>query len=327
MPIHLNDANLEDDLRLQLSELGYATVDAVMGATQAAPHHARRLGIDAVRLREGFDAFEAAPATEPTPRFSFGARLHNVPIVRHGFELVPPTLALPPSVNLISEMPPIRNQERRGTCVAFSTLAVVEHRLGKAGNPQDLSEQFQYYNCKRNDGDPMNPGSFLAVSYPLLVSDGCCLEATWPYNPDDIPGNEGQNPPPAGAATEAAGFRQSGFKALPANSVRAIQAELAKGNAVSFSIPVFNSWYQNPAVVRSGDLVMPFPQEPSVGGHAMCLVGYQDSTELGNPGGGRFLLRNSWGADWGTDNPNGAGYGSIPYDYIVHYAVEAYTLS
>jgi hypothetical protein len=51
-----------------------------------------------------------------------------------------------------------------------------------------------------------------------------------------------------------------------------------------------------------------------IGGHSMCFVGYQD--DANSPGGGYFILRNSWGSGWAPDSPHGAGYGTIPYEYI-----------
>jgi len=46
------------------------------------------------------------------------------------------------------------------------------------------------------------------------------------------------------------------------------------------------------------------PEGEVLGGHALVLVGYNDSTS-------RFTFRNSWGASWGD-----AGYGTIPYAYL-----------
>ena len=70
---------------------------------------------------------------------------------------------------------------------------------------------------------------------------------------------------------------------------------------------------------------MPLSGDSQVGGHAVCLVGYQDSTS--SPGGGYFILRNSWGTAWGSQCPYRPGYGTIPYQYIAQYNWEAYTLS
>jgi hypothetical protein len=63
--------------------------------------------------------------------------------------------------------------------------------------------------------------------------------------------------------------------------------------------------------------------EASVGGHAMCCVGYQD--DANSPGGGFFILRNSWGTGWAYQSPYGAGYGTIPYAYIATQNWEAVT--
>jgi C1A family cysteine protease len=62
-------------------------------------------------------------------------------------------------------------------------------------------------------------------------------------------------------------------------------------------------------------------------GHAMCFVGYIDLP--GNPGlgGGRFILRNSWGTSWGINSPYGAGYGTLPYRYIARFGAEAYSIA
>lgn len=63
--------------------------------------------------------------------------------------------------------------------------------------------------------------------------------------------------------------------------------------------------------------------EPAVGGHAVCLVGYQDTPD--SPGGGYFILRNSWHTTWAYESPYGPGYGVIPYQYITNDAWEAFT--
>ncbi len=59
--------------------------------------------------------------------------------------------------------------------------------------------------------------------------------------------------------------------------------------------------------------------ERSFGGHEMLIVGYKD--EDGWAGGGYFLVRNSWGEDWGTE-----GYCKIPYAYIECFCDEAGTI-
>lgn len=58
------------------------------------------------------------------------------------------------------------------------------------------------------------------------------------------------------------------------------------------------------------------------GGHAICLLGYQDDEDWA--GGGYFVARNSWGEDWGW--PEYPGHGRIPYEYIVQMGLDAYVM-
>jgi C1A family cysteine protease len=162
---------------------------------------------------------------------------------------------------------------------------------------------------------------------PLLQRDGCCLESTWKYNSTPIAGNEGQDPPPANAVPEALNYRATTIHQVGATSIIDIKNDLAHNRCVAFSVPVYNSWYLNAEVQRTGEIVNPIPNEPEVGGHAMCFVGYEDIPGEPDLGGGKFYLRNSWNNFWATESILGtAGYGTIPYSYIARFGAEAYTI-
>jgi C1A family cysteine protease len=319
----------------RLKALGYHSLEQFVGAAHASGEAlSRYLGVDVDSLLESLPPEHAALVATTADyvaqgrKFPLGAARRRIPRRRAAFAVAPAAAAaLPPRINMVAQMPPIRDQGQRGSCVAFSSLAVVEHYAGLNGAYVDMSEQFLYYDCKANDGDPDSEGTVLSWSFPLLQRDGCCLEATWPYNPNLIPGNEGQGPASGAALAEAANYRIATINPLSATSVQILKNELARSRCVAFIIPVFNSWYLNNEVTRTGDIILPIPNEQSTDeGHSMCLVGYVDDNTNPALGGGSFILRNSWDSQWGLQSPYGVGYGTIPYAYMAAYAEEAYSI-
>ncbi len=225
-----------------------------------------------------------------------------------------------PKSAIVKNLPPIRNQERRGTCVAFAVISALEVALG---GKKDMSEQFMYWSTKQDDGYPTENGSFVRVAFPALYNRGVCTEKTWEYVPDDT-NDPGQGPPSKKALSEALKCKPSKIFSIEPTDVEALKTAIAKGHCVSFAVPVFNSWFRNVETRRTGKIGMPIPNEGSVGGHAMALVGYADDASM--PGGGYFVLRNSWGGEWAAEHPVGAGYGSIPYAYINQFCKDAWAL-
>ena len=313
----------------KLRALGYKTVDQVAAAARVAGR--------AMTAFLGADISGALPPAPPpgpmgvAPQetaFPLGVALDRIPAPMMAFALsMPPAAAgLPAATSLVANMPAIRDQgETRGTCVAFASLAALENLRMSQGQFRDMSEEFLYWDCKANDGAPQTYGTWIGVAMPLLQRDGCCLESTWPYDPTTIDGNHGHNPPPDSALAEAPTMKIATFQQLPPTSIADIKSELVRGRAVAFSIPVFG-WYDNTDVRLSGDIVLPFPGEAVQGGHAMCICGYQDSADDDAVGGGRFIIRNSWGTRWATSSAQGAGYGTIPYSYISSFGTEAYSI-
>ena len=141
----------------------------------------------------------------------------------------------PAAVNLINaQMPAIKDQADRGTCVAFTTVACLEYHLSRFGQQAglDLSEQFQYWNMVNSTGQRN-----LVSGYPLLAGSGVCREKTWPYYGKDIPGDDIQGPPPATVAAEAAAYRCTQVRQLPAQSVSTIQEELRRDGSSASASP------------------------------------------------------------------------------------------
>lgn len=227
-------------------------------------------------------------------------------------------------VNHIPSLSPVRSQGKRGTCVAFGTVAMREFLDGCR---HELSEQYLYWGAKMRDGQADSEGTWISYAMDCLEEDGVCLRKEWPYNP--LPGKtKHQGPPPDIALKSASAFKISKKVAINPKSVNDLRTVLLgqnekQGRIISFAVPVFKSWHQNPITYRTGKIVMPLPGETHTGGHCMCLVGFQDDPEW--PGGGFFILRNSWGEKWGSECPFGAGYGTIPYKFIALHCWDTWT--
>lgn len=353
--LRLDDAPIAPQYKSKLKQLGYVSVEQVISVAEMMPARARLnayLGADMSRVLAEVPKRVIAPQLSlkaSTAKYSFGIRLkepakavlprldmaaaRHVPAIKTASKPPSTPLGSTPDINFGGpggDMPPVRDQANRGTCVAHAAVAAMERYLITEGiakrDTVDLSEQFLYWNCKSNDGDPNGEGTFLSFAMPLLFSDGCCLENIWPYNPNPIPGNEGQGPPPAGSKGDAATRKAPGTKELSAQSVQEIKDELARNRCVAVSVDVFEECWTTRDIRSTGSVTMPAPGGVSNEGHAVCLVGYQDLDGEPELGGGQFILRNSWDSYWGVNCDFGTGYGTIPYGYLTTYGMEAYSI-
>lgn len=326
--------DIPDELRQALAEYGFADAEQVIAA--AAIPGARgpldeALNMEADRLVEmlrdvvGESAVMMAESVEPGV-FALGVLPPTEEIEAEiaAMALDMPAMAsevaaLPPSINHALKMSPIKQQGSRGTCVAFAMTAMHEFYRRQSGAAQDFSEQFLYHQTKLIDGSA-GCGTWAVKAAQVLKNVGEARETIWAYNPNPPCNNNGTQP--GNALADAAGYKLQPIILNP-RDVNAIKAALASGCVCEFSIPVYNSWYQSAATQQTGRITMRLPGEVNAGGHAMCLIGYQDDASA--PGGGFFILRNSWGTGWGAQCPYGAGNGTIPYGYIANDCWEAVT--
>jgi C1A family cysteine protease len=319
----------------KLAERGIVDAEQLLGATAVEGVRAELVSLLGVDDNEMGRILEAAEQSIPAPLvptlqtpapadLELGV-LEPTPEMLYAAIAIPPIAApaeLPPNINWVRFMPPIRDQSGRGTCVAFTLTAVHEFFNRLQGNPQDFSAQHLYYETKLVDGQPNACGTWQVRAAQVLQRIGQCRDSVWTYNPNP-PCNQ-PGPAPGQAQLDAARYKLT-IQALNPRQVIGIKAALASGSVATLSIPVYNSWYKSQETRRSGRITMKIGNEASVGGHAVCLVGYQDEPTA--PGGGYFIVRNSWGPSWASQSPYGAGYGTIPYQYVTDDNWESYTIS
>jgi C1A family cysteine protease len=327
----------------KLRALSVTTVDEMLGLIAADPDAAASfLEVDLPQVQA--DAFRLARSefndqvAAAEPQFAMGAlppddvaveeRASSRTFAEYAVRVVG-TAAAPSDgaegsgVSLLSCFGPVRQQGKRGTCVAHAVCAALECLASRHNGATDLSEQFAYWNAKEHDGKPQASGTYIKTAIDCAAADGVPLEELWPYNPLVIPGNEGQAPPPQPAVDGASANRATGVTHLDARDAAAMRAVLDDGRPLALSIPVYKNWYDNPATRLYGTIPMPLPNSALVGGHAMCVAGYDYADDF--TGGGYFIVRNSWGTDWGSSGAIAPGYGALPFAYVEQYGWEAAT--
>ena len=307
--------------------------------SSADPSTLASLRKNATALLEGIPEKELAPWRRTAAGGALGCRIdpQNMATFRaHGRVSLPGSVApqlsdapLPPCVRLMDKLFPIRDQGQRGTCVAFASVALREYIDACS---TELSEQFLYWACKQLDGLPDEAGTFVHTAMSALSTKGVCSRHDWPYNPEPTPGDEAQSPPPDKRERLehlALAFVMPYTRSVAPNSVNHYKQILSGadglgGMPIVISSLVFNSWFRSAATNQSGKITMPLPGEPPLsGGHAMSIVGYQDDPSV--PGGGYFIVRNSWSAAWAARSPEAAGHAMMPYAYVEQYVVEAFS--
>ncbi|PIE12040.1 MAG: hypothetical protein CSA72_02705 [Rhodobacterales bacterium] len=97
-------------------------------------------------------------------------------------------------------------------------------------------------------------------------------------------------------------------------------------NLVGVSLVLYESFH-SAASGQDGLISIPLDGERRSDNHAMVIVGYIDADHPSNPYGiTLYLVRNSWGSEWASDNPYGfEGHALIPEAYFTRERViEAY---
>jgi hypothetical protein len=211
--------------------------------------------------------------------------------------------ALPKKVDLRPHMTTVEDQQDTSSCVANAVAGSYEYWVKKAtGKDFDVSRLFIYYNARwRNGDEDEDDGSVIQLAMEGLSRFGACSERIWPFEPHLV-----TERPNRSAYAEGSGYRvQDMVQVSP--ELEAWKRALAEGKPIVFGCTLFDSF--DDCNKRGGVVPMPRPEEvirAEHGGHSMCCVGYSDPE-------GIFIVRNSWGPDWGD-----RGYCYMPYNYLMN---------
>ena len=206
-------------------------------------------------------------------------------MVREHLHFGPP---LADSVDWVTKgaVTPVKNQQRCGSCWAFSTTGSVEGAYQIAsGTLTSLSEE-DLVQCDHN-GDQGCSGGLMDNAFEWIETNGLATEAAYPYT-----SGSGVTGTCDKAKSAQAAVTITGFKDVPHADETALKAAVSQ-QPVSIAIEADKSAFQ---LYKSGVL-----DSPSCGtklDHGVLIVGYGTDSSVSKD---YWKVKNSWGATWGEE--------------------------
>lgn len=225
---------------------------------------------------------------------------------------------LPDRVTLEKYAPRRLHQGNQGSCVAWASAyaarTILQARAtGKDPNstafsPAYLYNQIHLSNCE---------GAYMIDAMKAMSENGAVPFQQFGYDDSDC-----SREPNSQLLQVGRQYRIKGYNRLTVGDseykpdILAIKQNLAQGAPVVIGMMVGGSFMSG---MLGRDMWYPTQSDYSMrgyGGHAMCVIGYDDNKE-----GGAFELMNSWSEDWGKQ-----GLAWIRYRDFEYFTKEAYGL-
>lgn len=210
----------------------------------------------------------------------------------------------------INWLGPVMNQGNCGSCVAFATIATIEAQMSISTKAAWLHPEMSPQALFSCGGGQCARGWFPSSAATYVKANGIVDNACSPY----ISGSTGQDVQCKQFCNNqsARTYKIAGFTKPTTfgGGVEAVKAALKKGPLVTTMTVYEDFLTYSSGIYRS-------VSSTSVGGHAVSLVGFNDQ-------GRYWIVRNSWGADWGEngfvriswDDKSGIGSSTIAFNIL-----------
>jgi C1A family cysteine protease len=206
------------------------------------------------------------------------------------------------NVDLRQSCPDIYDQGHLGSCTA-NAIGFCYHYdelKQKELQPFTPSRLFIYYNERNLEGHVSeDSGAEIHDGIQVIHSLGVCSEIDWPYNIDKF-----KDKPTDNCYNVALSHKTIDYRAI-SQKLDQLKSALIEGFPVVFGFNVYES-FESDEVAKTGIMPIPKSDEKLLGGHAVALVGFDNSKKV-------FIVRNSWGSGWGDK-----GYFYMPYEFILN---------
>jgi C1A family cysteine protease len=239
--------------------------------------------------------------------------------------------SMPSAFSLKKFVPPVGDQGDKGTCVGWATtyagMTILENielkREGAKLNTNDcLSPQMTYDICRFSSDSSCENGTYVKAALNVLTNFGTTTLADYPYQCAQIDQNRigvqrlyndsSSVQSVMSLLKKARTRRLEGYIPIGgANIIENVKYYLSKNMPVVIAAEMYNSIQSNSVNGVWNGAMDSYP-----GGHAMCVIGYDDKKE-----GGAFEILNSWGDDWSA-----SGFVWFRYADFAKVVDEAYAL-
>lgn len=200
----------------------------------------------------------------------------------------------------------IENQQSLNSCTSSAITSTYELMVKQLYPDQyvELSDLFVYYNARDKEGSLNDDnGIYIRTALEVLKQYGVCEENIWPYDLE-----KWDDKPSEIAYQDALKRRIPKYQKII--STYYLTEVLCDSKPAVFGMEIYDSFMELDN--RISTVTFPSRKEKSLGGHAMCMVGYDLEKRL-------FLAKNSFGTDWGME-----GYCWIPFDYLKQEAYDCW---